>query len=251
MPRFFHCSAALAPVLAGALWGLPLAARAQQPSPTAPAVQPSAPPAGGDPANLFSPADQVQPGRLPFTLRQVFHRLARDKTETMPFTETRTTAIMKNPLRQTGTMRSSKENGLSLEYESPRPHTIIVDDKGLIERTPDGHERQITVAEHPELSALTDLYLNLLRGNADKLFDYADVYFTGNAQNWQMGLAPHDANLSKHVGKVVISGANHEIHRLENQLPNNESRVLELGKAERNPKYGPDVLQAYFRAPGS
>ena len=129
----------------------------------------------------------------------------------MAFTESRAFAISKNPLQQNGTLRSSQENGLSLSYEGAKPHIIIVDDKGLIDRVPGGHERQVTVADHPELSTLTDLYLNLLRGNADKLFSYADVYFTGNDHTWQMGLSPHDAALEKRVGKVVISGGGRDI----------------------------------------
>ena len=133
-------------------------AQAQQsPTPT------PAPTAVAGSGALFTPATQVQPGKLPFTLRKVFHRLAHDRTESMPFAETRTFAISRNPLRQNGTLRSSKEYGLSLSYESAKPHVIIVDDKGLIERQPDGHEREVTVADHPELGTLTDLYLNLLR----------------------------------------------------------------------------------------
>ena len=228
--------------LVALLAGMP-AARAQQPAPASPPVPPAA-----DAAALFSPANQVQPGKLPFTMRQVFHRLAHDQTESMPFTEERTFAISKNPLRQTGTLRSSKENGLSLSYETPKPHVIIVDDKGLIDRQP-GHERQITVADHPELAALTDLYLNLLRGNADKLFEYADVFFTARDQTWEMGLASHDANVAKRVGKVIISGGGRSIRQLENLLPNGETRVLELGRTERNPKFPPDVIQTFFRSP--
>ena len=202
------------------------------------------------PPRVFAPANQLSPGKpLPFTLRQVFHRLEHDRTEQIPFTEVRTFAISKNPLRQTGTLRSGKELGLSLAYEGARPHTIIVDDKGLIDRQPGGHERQVTVADHPELAALTDLYLNLLRGNAEKLFEYADVYFTGTAQSWEMGLVSHDANVAKRAGRVVISGGAHFVTRLENLLPNGESRVLDLGKVERNPKFTPETVQTYFRGP--
>ena len=242
MSKIFSVLSSLVILLAGVL-----AAHAQQ-QPPAPAASQPAPAPVADGSALFSPANQVQPGKLPFTMRQVFHRLAHDQTETMPFTETRTFAISKNPLRAAGTLRSSKENGLSLSYESPKPHVIIVDDKGLIDRQP-GHERQITVADHPELSALTDLYLNLLRGNVDKLFDYADVYFTARDQTWELGLVSHDANVARRVGKVTISGGGRSIRRLENLLPNGESRVLDLGRIERNPKYPPDVIQMYFRTP--
>ena len=228
---------ALACALCAAL-ACSLPAFAQQPSSAATTVPADA---------LFNPATEVPPGKLPFTLRKVFHRLGHDQEETMPFTEVRTFAISKNPLRQTGTLRSAKDRGLSLSYESAKPHVIIVDDKGLIDRQPDGHERQATVADHPELATLTDLYLNLLRGNADKLFQYADVYFTGTSQSWQMGLVSHDTNLAKRVGRVVVSGNGRNIQKLENQLPNNESRTLEFGHVTRNPKYSPQDLQAYFR----
>ncbi|MBE7213529.1 MAG: hypothetical protein INR65_21135 [Gluconacetobacter diazotrophicus] len=211
------------------------------------ALRADPPPAAGSGA-VFAPANQLAPGKpLPFTLRQVFHRLEHDRTEQIPFTEVRTFAISSHPLRQTGTLRSGKDLGLSLAYEGAKPHTIIVDDKGLIDRQPGGHERQVTIADHPELAALTDLYLNLLRGNAEKLFEYADVYFSGTAQSWEMGLVPHDAAVAKRAGRVVISGGAHFITQLENQLPNNESRVLELGRVERNPKFTPDVIQTYFR----
>ncbi len=212
---------------------LPLPARAQAPAPAA--------------STLFSPGNQVQQATVPFTLRKVFHRLAHDRTESMPFVESRVFAISKTPLRQSGTMRSSKENGLSLSYESAKPHVIIVDDKGLIDRQPGGHERQVTVADHPELGALTDLYLNLLRGNVDKLFAYADVYFTGDDRNWQMGLSPHDPALAKRVGRVVIGGGGRDIQRIENQLPDGGSRTLEFGRVTRHPKYTPEEVQTYFR----
>ena len=196
---------------------------------------------------LFTPANQVPPGKLPFTLRKVFHRLGHDNAESMPFAEVRTFAISKNPLRQTGQLRSSKEHGLSLSYESAKPHVIVVDDKGLIDRQPDGRERQVTVADHPEVATLTDLYLNLLRGNAEQLFKYADVYFSGTAQSWQMGLVSHDPALAKRVGRVVVSGAGRDIAELKNLLPNGEYRTLEFGHVTRNPKYSSEEVQKYFR----
>ena len=246
MNKPFSPAAALtAALLVGVCALAPVPARAQQPPSPTPTPAPAAA-ASGD-AALFGPANQVQPGKLPFTLRKVFHRLAHDKTESMSFTESRAFAISKNPLKQNGTLRSSKENGLSLSYESAKPHVIIVDDKGLIDRQPGGHERQVTVADHPELGTLTDLYLNLLRGNADKLFAYADVFFTGGDHNWQMGLSPHDPGLAKRVGKVVVSGGGRDIERIENLLPDGGTRTLEFGRAVRNPKYTPEETQMYFR----
>ena len=166
----------------------------------------------------------------------------------MPFTETRTFAISKNPLRQTGTLRTGKDLGLSLSYEgSAKPHVIVVDDKGLIDRQPGGRERQVTVADHPELAALTDLYLNLLRGNADKLFDYADVYFTGTRADVGNGPRPARRHAWPSARARSSSAAAGTTSRAwKTCFPTARTRTLDLGKVERNPKFtaggDPDVF---------
>ena len=203
-------------------------------------------------APLFSAPNQIQPGaKPPAVFNRVFRRLGHDRATLIPFTESRTFSISKNPVKQAGTLRSTRENGLSLSYEGGKPRILIIDEKGLIERIPGGgHERQVSVADHPELSALTDLYLNLLRGNSAKLFEYADVYFTGDSRSWQIGLAPKDSTIAKRAGKVVVSGGGRDIRRMENQLPNGDSRVLDLGAIQHNPKFTPDVLKDFFRNDG-
>ena len=188
-------------------------------------------------------------------MRQVFHRLAHDQTESMPFTESRTFAISKNPLRQTGTLRSSKENGLSLSYENPKPHVIIVDDKGLIDRQPGGgmsgrSRSPIT----PNSPPLTDLYLNLLRGNADKLFDYADVYFASSGiQTWQMGLVR-----TTPTWPSVRGQGDHLRRRTQHPgagKPAAQRRVARTrtrqDRAQPEVHAGPDEGPTFFRAPGN
>ncbi len=237
----FAATAALLFGLAGAT----LPSRAQAPATGAP------PGTQTNAATLFSPPNQIQPGtKPPAVFNRVFRRLGHDKATQIPFTESRAFSISKNPVKQTGTLRSTRENGLSMSYESGKPRVLIIDEKGLIERIPGGHERQVSVADHPELSALTDLYLNLLRGNSAKLFDYADVYFAGNSASWQIGLAPKDPTIAKRAGKVVVSGGGRDLRRLENQLPNGDVRVLDLGPIQHNPKFAPEVTKEYFRNDG-
>jgi hypothetical protein len=134
-----------------------------------------------------------------------------------------------------------------MAYEGAKPRVLIIDDLGLIERQPDGHERQVSVADHPELGGLTDLYLNLLRGNADKLFDFAEVYFVGTVHGWELGLIPKDAAMAKRIGRVMIKGSARDMHEIENVQPNGDTRTLDLGAVERNPKFTPEAINTYFR----
>lgn len=199
------------------------------------------------PAPLFTPETKISADRLPGVIKKTFARLAHDDAETIPFTESRLFAISKAPVRQTGTLRSSKTLGLSLAYDGAKAHIVVIDDRGLIDRQPGGRERQISVADHPELGQFTDLYLNLMRGNAAKLFDYADVYFSGVPRNWQLGLLPHDEAIAKRTGRVVISGDGRHILRIENQLPGGNARTMEFGRVERNGRFTPEQAQEFFR----
>ena len=251
MARSTSHTARLRSVAAGwlvlAIWLLIFAqaARAQNAAPSAAPVPPASP--APDAGALFVPANQVQAGRIPHLLLRVFRRLAHDQAAMMPFTETRQFAISNKPVRQTGVLRSSKEHGLSRADEGAKPRILIVDSIGLIERQPGGHERQVSVADHPELAGLTELYLNLLRGNSDQLFDFAEVYFAGTVHGWQLGLLPKDAAVAKRTGRVIIDGSAREMHRIDNILPNGDTRTLELGAVDRNPKFTPETVNAYFR----
>ena len=230
----------LAAILAAAFLSLPRAALSE---PAGPPAAASPTPAGP----LVSAGNQVVESHLPNVLKRLFARLARDESSQIPFTESRTFAISKQPVKQNGTLRSSKKYGLSMDYAGAKARVLIIDDRGLIERQPGGHERQIATTDHPELGTLTDLYLNLLRGNGSKLFVYADAYFAGTNRSWQLALVPHDASLAKRLGRVVISGSKRDILRIENVLPDGDSRVLELGIAQRNPRFTPEEIHAFFR----
>jgi hypothetical protein len=247
--KLSRAAAAIPCLLAAGVFAFACAHDAAGQSPSPPAAQ-SSPAAGGDSAAanaLFSPANQVQPGRIPHLLLRVFRRLAHDQSAMIPFTESRQFAISKQPIRQTGVLRSSKDHGLSMAYDGAKPHVLVVDDKGLIDRQPDGHERQVSIADHPELAGLTDLYLNLLRGNSEKLFDFAEVYFTGTVHGWQLGLIPKDSAMAKRTGRVVIDGSAREMHQIENMSPNGDTRILDLGAVDRNPKFSADAINTYFR----
>jgi hypothetical protein len=91
------------------------------------------------------------------------------------------------------------------------------------------------------------LYLNLLRGNSEKLFDFAEVYFTGTVHGWQLGLIPKDSAMAKRTGRVVIDGSAREMHQIENMSPNGDTRILDLGAVDRNPKFSADAINTYFR----
>ena len=189
----------------------------------------------------------ANPGAMPAAMRGVFTRLGEANTAVIPFVENRRMGIIKKPVELTGTLRYARKNGLSLAYEAPKPRVLIIDDQGFIERQPDGRERRMAAGERPELTVLTDIYLNLLRGRPAGMFGACDVYFAGGSGNWQIGLIPKDESLRRRTGRVLISGAGREIAQIATLLENGDARTLRLSRAEIDAKFPASVIQSYFR----
>jgi Outer membrane lipoprotein carrier protein LolA-like len=197
---------------------------------------------------VYSEANRIsEPAKMPVALRGVFTRLGEADTAVIPFVENRRMGILKKPVELSGTMRYSRKAGLSIAWEQPKPRVLIIDDIGLIERQPDGHERRIAANDRPELAVLTDIYLNLLRGKPAGLFNVCEVYFMGNANAWQIGLIPKDESLRRHTGRVLIGGGGREIAQISNLLENGDRRTLRLSKTEIDAKFSSSVIQSFFR----
>lgn len=195
---------------------------------------------------LFTPTYQIQ-GQPPFLLRTIFRRLATQNTASRAFTEARTSSIARRPVTAQGTLRFSRVSGLSMAYENP-VRVLVIDDRGLIERNGEGRERSISVADRPELGALTDVYLNLLRGNSAKLFAASDAYFAGDKRGWQLGLVPKDPDLARRVGRAVISGRTREVQRIDTIAGNGDTRRIDLGPLSMNKPFSPEEQRQFFRA---
>lgn len=79
--------------------------------------------------------------------------LATPRTLSAAFTESRFTPLKKKPVIVTGIVRIDRSRGLSLAYDQRRAPVVILDERGLLLRHPDGREQ----AAPPE--AETDLRL--------------------------------------------------------------------------------------------
>jgi len=74
------------------------------------------------------------------------------------FTESRTTPLKKKPVRVEGTVRIMPNRGLSLAYAQTRAPVVILDDKGLLLRHPDGREQSAPAEAESGLRLLHALF---------------------------------------------------------------------------------------------
>lgn len=234
----FLKSAGLAGIFAALLMNTTSAATATSPT--------KAPPK--DLRDIFSSTYQVESQNPPSQLRSIFQKLAAHQSSICNFTEASNFAISKHPVKKNGVLRYSRNAGLSMAYENPANKLVVIDDKGLMERREDGSIRSISSAEHPELAAITDTYLSLMRGRSGRLLASNDLYFASSGNTWYCGLVPKNESVEHRVGRVVLSGHGDTVTRVQNIAPNGTSRLIELGHMQKNVRFSPEVYKNYFRA---
>ena len=84
--------------------------------------------------------------------------LAKPQTVTASFTERRHTPLKKTPVIVTGTVRIDRTHGLSLSYDQKNSPIVILDERGLLLRHPDGREQTAPPEAETDLRLLHALF---------------------------------------------------------------------------------------------
>ena len=106
-------------------------------------------------ADAFAPA---YTGELSPRWRERLDALAAPAAIEADFTELRHTPLKKKPVELRGVVRLAHGHGLSLAYEEDRAPVVILDEKGLLLRHPDGREQNAPPEAEADLRLLHALF---------------------------------------------------------------------------------------------
>jgi hypothetical protein len=169
--------------------------------------------------------------------------LAAPVTLSTAFTESRFTPLKKKPVIVEGTVRIARERGLSLAYAQSRAPVVILDDRGLLLRHPDGREQSAPPAAETDLRVLHALFVFDLP-TLEK--SYALTPSESPDGSWSLTFTRlPDATVS--YRELTLTG---EAARLTSiRLLKTEKQKIEirLEAPQINPSFTPDELARYFR----
>jgi Outer membrane lipoprotein carrier protein LolA len=169
--------------------------------------------------------------------------LAAPVTLSTAFTESRFTPLKKKPVIVEGTVRIARERGLSLSYTQSRAPVVILDDRGLLLRHPDGREQSAPPAAETDLRVLHALFVFDLP-TLEK--SYALTPSESPDGSWSLTFTRlPDATVS--YRELTLTG---EAARLTSiRLLKTEKQKIEirLEAPQINPSFTPDELARYFR----
>ena len=208
-------------------------------------------------AAMASAADSVPPavGVGPETLlndpagdpawRELFTRLAPNKTRLSKFEERRFFPFRQEPVVLTGEIRIVPELGLSLRYLTPEPRVLIVDARGVLMRDEGGEER--TPPADSRAQAATSALVRVLRFDLAALQRDFAVHGRREGQAWTLAFVPRDPAFAALLGTLSVSGEDTVLRSIAMVKSPTQRIEIRIRDTVEDVLFTADTLRRFFR----
>ncbi|MDF3057375.1 MAG: hypothetical protein K0R17_1590 [Rariglobus sp.] len=177
------------------------------------------------------------------TWRARLVELTKPRTITATFSESRHTPLKRVPVVVTGTVRIYRERGLSLSYDQKHAPLIILDDRGLLLRHPDGREQSAPPEAENDLRLLHALFAFDLV-TLEK--SYALVASDSPDGAWTLTFTRRpDSNAG--YRELILSGNAAHLAAITLAKTPNLKTAITLASPQLNSVFNSDELARYFR----
>lgn len=177
--------------------------------------------------------------------RPLFTAIAAQGAVHAQFTEHRWFAIRREPTVLTGEMRLSPTLGLSLHYAAPAAATMIIDEQGLLQRSPTGRDR--AAPANPRFTGLTAALLPILRFDLAALDQKFTLTAARTGDAWRLDFTPRDPELAKTFGRITVQGEAAAVRRLEFRRDAKQRIEIFVGPAKPNASFTESDVKKFFR----
>jgi hypothetical protein len=195
--------------------------------------------------DLVSPATRLEDPASDPKWRELFQRLAPNKTRQSTFEERRYFPFRKTPVVLQGEIRIIPELGLSLRYLQPEPRILVIDKKGLLMRDEAGQER--VAPDDGRAQAATTALVNVLRFEFEALKKEFDVYGRHDGATWRLAFAPRDPTFANLLGILTVAGEGNALRRIEMiKSPTQRIEIL-IKDTQEDVLFTADTIRRFFR----
>ena len=158
---------------------------------------------------------------------QLMHGLAQTRSSHARFVETKTIAMLDEPVESSGELFYSAPDRFEKRTLKPRRETLLVDgDTLVIERGRKKHRLQLQ--DYPELAAFIDSIRGTLAGDRRALERNYQLGLDGNAARWTLQLLPTTKKMQAVVKHIRIAGARNEVSSIEVTQTDGDSSLMRV-----------------------
>jgi hypothetical protein len=166
-------------------------------------------------------------------LDRIMRALATQPAGSVRFVESRTSALLREPIRAEGTLAHGPGGRLEKHTLKPREERLVVEGGTVTVERPDRGRFSMRLADQPGVQALIDGLRGTLAGDLAALQRHYRIELQGGFDEWRLFLLPRDAQMAELVTDVRIAGHRGEVREVEIREASGDRSVLTLSKAAK------------------
>ena len=162
------------------------------------------------------------------TLARVMAALAAVPRREALFTETKTLAALRAPVRSSGRLSYTRPDRFAKITEWPRPEVLTVTGGHAALSLDGGPARRLSFSEQPALAGLAAAILGTLSGNLALLRRWYHVRLSGGLGGWRLALTPRGKLLAGFVRAVSLRGIGGHVREVRTVAANGDQSLMRI-----------------------
>ena len=162
-------------------------------------------------------------------LPQLMQTLARVRSASAQFNETKTVPMLNSPLVASGTLNYVAPDHIEKITLVPVHERFVLDHNRVTIGGGPGEQKHVfTLTADPRIAGLVEGIRATLAGDLTALDRFYLVRLNGDAENWQLLLQPRDPHLAHFIQSVRIQGSQSRIRAIDTATPDGDHSVMTI-----------------------
>lgn len=170
-------------------------------------------------------ADAADAG--PFDIARLMQLLGEAPESEVAYTEKKYSSLLAEPVVSSGTLRFRRPDTVEKNMTAPRTERFSIAGEDLV-MVRNGAERRFPISSQPLLSAFAASLRGVLAGDAALLRKHYRMTLEGVEQAWRLELLPVDAEITRYVERILVSGRAGRIEQIETRESSGDRTVLQV-----------------------
>lgn len=170
-------------------------------------------------------ADAADAG--PFDIARLMQLLGEAPESEVAYTEKKYSSLLAEPVVSSGTLRFRRPDTVEKNMTAPRTERFRIAGEDLV-MVRNGAERRLPISSQPLLAAFAASLRGVLAGDAALLRKHYRMTLEGVEQAWRLELLPVDAEITRYVERILVSGRAGRIELIETRESSGDRTVLQV-----------------------
>lgn len=163
----------------------------------------------------------------PLSIDQLMAGLARQAHAPATFTETKTIAMLEQPIESSGELLFVPPSRLEKRTLKPKPESMVLDGDTLT-LTRGRRTHVLRLQDYPQVAGMVESIRATLAGDRKALEKVYQLALSGDTERWTLTLTPFDAKIGKVISRIRIDGARSQVRSIEIVQADGDNSVMTI-----------------------